>query len=332
MPPRTAIVVGNGLTIDLAARSDASLIRDWHPARPLAWTVATHDGRSLPDSLPHFYREIDAARAAQPGASDFTLIDGVVKRAQQLGAVADAMGWPTGSATSLEAGRLDAEARHFLGLAYSALDLELRARGAFGGWPWVEYLRSLGSSLIAVMSFNYETVMEQALGAAGVPFFHAGVEPQAGAPLGKPHGSVDYEIAPNIIDVGGAPDYPINLVMSLVDAPMNRLASADLTKPRLHVELVPPMGATPRKTRRSIAGPSWRKASKIGQTHWNRRILVSGWPVDQPELCQVLRTLNKATEVVVANPDARAAAVLGVHARRVGLRPVTWWPNGPPAT
>jgi hypothetical protein len=329
MPPRTAIVVGNGLTIDLIASSDPALFTDWHPSRPLSWAVRVEDGRPLRDCLPHFFTEVDAVLAAWPHVSDFTVVDRIVKLAEERRRSADALGWRAGQAPGYEAGRLDTEARHFLGIAYSALEAELQRRCSVDEWRWLRYIEGLGKDLLAVMSFNYDTSIERTLTAGGIPFFHCGVEPQAGMPLGKPHGSIDYAMAPGGVHIDQPPAYPINIVMQLIDVPMRRLPVAELARPRHHVEVVPPMAA-----------------SKIRHFQWVWPIFdafrqlapaiercvfagLSGWPVDQPELRDVLRVLNPATEVVVANPDSRALIMLDFHVRRFGLPPATHWRNGP---
>jgi hypothetical protein len=325
----TALVVGNGLTLDLISRSDPSLLTNWHPSRPLSWDVTVDDGRQLQGCLPHFFVEVDTLLTDNPGADHFAVVDEVVRISEDRQRQADAMGYPAGNKAGYEAGRLDTEVRHFLGLAYSALDSELRRRRLPDDWPWLQYIESLGSSLLAVMSFNYETAIERTIAAADLPFFHCGVEAQAGAPLGKPHGSIDYAMSQQVVNIGQAPDYPINVAMRLIDAPMKMLPSSDLARPRLHVEVVPPLAA-----------------SRIRRFQWVRPIFdafrqlapaiercafagVSAWPVDQLELCDVLRVLDPRAEVVVANPDRRALLKIDFHVRRLGLRPATWWPSGP---
>jgi len=193
----------------------------------------------------------------------------------------------------------------------------------------MRYLEKLGESVLAAVSFNYETVLERAMTEAGLEFFHCGIESQRGLPLGKPHGSIDYALAPNIIG-GDPPTYPTRTAISLANAPMIRLDSADLTRPRRHVEVVPPMAGS--KIRHfQWVWPIFDAFRQLGPVV-ERCVIVgaSGWPVDQPELCELLRVLHPMAEVVVANPDRRARLVLDFHVRRLGLRPTTWWQTGPP--
>jgi hypothetical protein len=327
--PLTALVVGNGLTIDLMAHAAPSLFDEWHPSRPLDWAVETPDGRSLRECLPSFFSVVDSCREAEPGVGDFAVIDEAVRRADGMDREAETMGWPAGREVGFKASLLDTEGRHFLGLAYTALDVTLRNKCELARWRWLEYVRGLGSSLLAVMSLNYDTTIERVLEAAYVSFFHCGVDPPAGIPLGKPHGSIDYELASNLIDLGRAPDYPIRVVIRLANAPMRRLPLADAVKPRLHVEVVPPMGATRIRDFQWV-WPTFHAWKELGP-HIERCVFVgvSCWPEDQAELCDVLRSMNPATEIVAANPDRRAALTLDFHARRLGRRSVRWWPDGP---
>ena len=329
MPPRTVLVVGNGFTIDFMA--SAGLTGAWPPSSPLSWDVATHDGRDVRTCLPALFSEVEAVRADDPSLTDFGVIDEVVRRAAARQAAADAMAWPLGRDEGWAAAKLETEARHFLGLAYSAVDAALRTGGDLERWRWYRYIEALGPDcLLAVVSFNYETLLEQTLDRAGIPFFHCGVEPLAGLPVGKPHGSVDYALAENVIKAG-EPDYPINIVVSLANAPMRRLAPSELARPRLHVEVVPPLAATRIRAFQWVR-PIFDVLARLSPSIERCVFLgISAWGVDQPELCDVLRALTPGTEIVVANPDRRPRLVLEFHARRLGLTRVAWWPNGPPA-
>jgi hypothetical protein len=329
MPPRTAVVVGNGLTIDLMTHGARTLLTEWDPSSPLSWKVQTHDMRELRDCLPRFFDAVNSVRATHPNKTDFFVLDEIVRRAATQRAEADALDWPAASRPGFEAGALDAEARHFLGLSYSALDMTLRRACRVDGWRWLHYFEGLGDDLLAVMSFNYDTVIERVLESVGLRFFHCGIEPHAGLPLGKPHGSVDYALSDNIIHLGREPEYPISIALTRIDAPMRRLPAAELAKPRLHVEVVPPMAATQIRCFQWV-WPIFDAFTQLGPAIERCVFLgLSGWPVDQPELCDVLRALNPTTEVVVANPDPNAAVVFDFHARRLGLGPVIRWSDGP---
>ena len=233
-------MVGNGLTLDLIASVCPTLCANWHPSRPLSWDVHVEDGRPARECLPRFFADVDAVQADDPAASDFTLIDRVAGIAEERGRAADSIqphGWSeAGHAAAL----LDTELRHFLGIAYSALDVQLAKHCPMTGWRWMKYMERLGDRLLAVMSFNYETALERLMSAAGLEFFHCGIEPQNGLPLGKPHGSIDYAMHGNVIATQ-SPTYPTTLAIAGMNVPMVRLSAADLFRPRLHVEVVPPL-------------------------------------------------------------------------------------------
>ena len=323
-------MVGNGLTLDLIASVCPTLWANWHPSRPLSWDVRVEDGRPARECLPKFFAEVDAVRGDDPAASDFTLIDRVAGIVEERRRSADAIDSQESNKDRHAAALVDTELRHFLGLAYSALDLQLAEHCPMAGWRWMKYLERLGDRLLAVMSFNYETALERLMSAAGLEFFHCGIEPQHGLPLGKPHGSIDYAMQQNVV-VGFTPTYPTTIAMSAMNVPMVRLGAADLFRPRLHVEVVSPLAASKIRNYQWVR-PIFDAFRQLGPAIERCVLLgVSGWPVDQPELCDVLRVLNPATEVVVANPDRRARITLDFQVRRLGLRPTTWWCGGPDA-
>lgn len=158
--------------------------------------------------------------------------------------------------------------------------------------------------------------------------FHCGIEPINGIPIGKPHGSVDYALHSGAVDFGD-PDYPLRQFMIRINAPMVRLVGDALTAPRQYVEVVPPLAATQMHAYQWV----WPIFHVFRNMGWqiDRCIFagLSAWPVDQQELCAVLRALTPHTEIVVANPSRRAARIFDFHARRLGKRPVVDWPDGP---
>lgn len=305
---------------------DSGLLSARHPSRPLDWNLVIPDGRRLQTALPEFYAEVNAVRAAQPSASHFDVIDAVWKTAERRRIAADAAGdFDAGYQASL----IDSQLRHFLALAYSDLDGELLGQCPVERWRWTDFFTCVEHQLVAVVSFNYETVVERSLAAAGVTFYHCGIEPAVGVPLGKPHGSVDYELSPNAMDVGGPPDYPMQIVTSLIDAPIRRLTVAERAQPRRHVEVVPPLQASQIRDFQWVA-PIFDYLGAIG--HTVDRCIFAGFSAssaDQPEMCDILRRLSPMTEIVVANPDRGAAIRIDFHARRLGRRPVVRWPNRP---
>lgn len=317
-------MIGNGLTLDLVRHGDASLLSEWHPSRPLAWDVRVHDGREVRSCLPRFFAEVDAVREGDCGMDDFAVIDAGVELAQQSAAGAD-LSSEVGFRARIDAGLLETEALHFLALAYSALDAELRGRCALDGWLWLDYVEHLGEDLVAVISFNYDMLIERALDQAGATYFHCGLEPPTGLPLGKPHGSIDYRMRPDTIHIEGELGYPIDTAALLNDVPMQRLEPADLAKPRLSVEAVPPLRAS------QIRHFQWVRSIFDGFAHQGPKIErcvfagLSCSRVDRPELCDLLKALGPDVELVVANPDPEPVLVL----ERLAGRPVSRWANGP---
>lgn len=72
--PRTALIVGNGLSLDLRAHVDPAL-HGWNPSAPLAWCDPA--GQPLLDNFPRFAA---ALRSTSPADSDFDRIIAVAEQ------------------------------------------------------------------------------------------------------------------------------------------------------------------------------------------------------------------------------------------------------------
>jgi hypothetical protein len=199
----------------------------------------------------------------------------------------------------------------------------------YRGWRWLNYLSTIADTVGFVVSFNYDLIGEHLLSNCGIPLFHCGLEEDRpdGVPIGKPHGSVDYRLADGTVVMQTG--YPLNNVLSLVNTPMQRLTDDELLEPRIHVEVVPPLQASAIRHFQWVE-PTFEALKRYG--HIFQRCIFIGlscWPVDQPEICEILASLAPSTEVIVANPDATAVIRFDFHARRLGLRPVIHWRTTP---
>lgn len=328
--PRTALIVGNGLTMGLLSRADPAFRNDWPPTHPLSWDVHIEDGRSAQECLPGFFAEAEEVSDEIRGGGDFAIIDSIVKLAREREAAASGIPGRAGAEASSAAAILGAEVRHFLGLAYSAFDAAMRERCSMDDWPWLGYLKDLREDLIAVVSFNYDTLIERALTGADIRYYCCGVEQGDGIPLGKPHGSIEYELQP----LGGlavAQRYPItHSVGDLVNVPMRRLPTQELLSPRGHAAVVPPMSASQIRTHQWVAPVFDALAALAPNVERCVLIGLSGWPVDRPELCEMVRSFNRTTEFVIANPSRDAQVTLTDLVCTLGRRPPTVWPDGLP--
>jgi hypothetical protein len=125
--------------------------------------------------------------------------------------------------------------------------------------------------------------------------------------------------------VGMPSEYPLRNALALMNTPMERLTHDELLDPRLHVEVVPPLQASAIRDFQWVT-PIFDVVQQYG--HIFERVIIVGlscWPVDQPEICEILASLSPTAEVIIANPDAKAMILFNFHAQRLGLRPVTHW-------
>jgi hypothetical protein len=78
-----------------------------------------------------------------------------------------------------------AEMRHFIALAYAAF--QLRADQIdWVSWQWVAILRTLGSRMKVVASFNYDLGLERALDQSHVQNWRVGSIDKMGSPWSSP--------------------------------------------------------------------------------------------------------------------------------------------------
>jgi hypothetical protein len=277
-----AVVVGNGMTIDLCRGYGASALSEWDTSAPLGWSVRTPGEPDLMiDRLPRL-REAIATERAKGLDNDFKIIDEIARR----------------YAEGLEGGfELDCELRHYLALAYSEFQTVVDSV-ELSGWHWVEFLRAHADRIAGAFSFNYDLVLESALAAAGLPYMRAVQNENSGTPLVKPHGSADFEYVGVQIPTG----YPLSGWAGNNNTPAMALPRDKLLTARMGPELVAPLqGSHIRQFQWVATGFNWFRA--IG-TNLTSCMLVglSYWPVDRPEINEILDSLATETEVVVVNP------------------------------
>ena len=290
-----AVVVGNGMTIDLCHGHAASALSDWDTGAPLAWSVRT-PGESdlLIDRLPRLREAVSAERATGLD-NDFEIIDAIARR----------------YAAGLEGGfELDCELRHYLALAYSEFQTVVN-RVDLSGWHWVEFLRAHADRIVGGFSFNYDLVFESALAAAGLPYMRPVRNEVSGTPVVKPHGSADFEYVGIRMPTG----YPLRGWAALNNTPATALPRDQLLVPRMGPELVAPLqGSHIRQFQWVAPGFDWFRA--VGTDLMSCFLVgLSYWPVDRPEINEILDSLAPQTEVVVVNPTPPKELLDAITAR-----------------
>lgn len=292
-----ALIAGNGLTIDLAQEYGL-----WHPSEPLKFSFDMPGGLPWREALPHL-----AALVPNGAQNSFAALQALPLQGDY---------------------RLDAEVRHFLALAYSHFDHTVQLQMLLH-WKWRKWLRQHRNNLQTIVSFNYDTSVERALQSiVGRPVWNACVRnksPPCYPLLFKPHGSIDFVMAPGCIG-GWKPSYPLNNVCSLNNTPIVQCSRAETLAARLEAFTVLPGEMSPYREFQWVAPlyDTWQMLSS-SVTH----CVVAGisyWECDQPELNFLLSRLPKRATVILANPAPSKDLIAFVEGtdRRVIL-----WQHGP---
>ncbi|WP_117149017.1 MULTISPECIES: SIR2 family protein [Paraliobacillus] len=94
----------------------------------------------------------------------------------------------------------ESELRKFLALSYSTFQLEMDKYNLVQ-WPWTMWMKKYRKDIIGLISFNYDLILENAFRQAHpiTGYHRVGTNNERGGiPLFKPHGSIDFEIAPDL--------------------------------------------------------------------------------------------------------------------------------------
>ena len=268
-----ALIVGNGLAIDLSREHDL-----WNPSHLLSFDFRMPGGLHWRDALPEM-----AALVPLDANNSFAALESLPIH---------------GNA------RLDAEVRPFLALAYSHFDQSVTLPMLLR-WKWRKWLRQHQDILQTIISFNYETCVERALeSVVGRPIWNSCAQnkPVASRPLlFKPHGSINLVMAPGCIG-GWDPSYPINNVCSLNNTPVVQCSRAATLEARIEAFTVLPSEVSPYTSFQWVA-PLYHNWGKQASTVTHCVVAgISYWDCDRAELDFLLSALPTQAKVVIANP------------------------------
>jgi hypothetical protein len=282
---RVGLIVGNGLALDLQATFPE--LAQWNPSAPLSWQVSALDSPNvdLLDRMPRFQARAAELRAANRTLSDFDIIDSVSRLC--------------GGKSDFQSCVTVAEMRHFLALAYATFQQQADQID-WGSWSWLEIVRTLGSRLKVVASFNYELGFERALETSQVQHWRVGLDQPNGLPVVKPHGSIDAALHPNSIvaPVG----YPLANCIDRNDAPLVRLQKGQWLLPRTEVDIVLPLEESPYLDYQWVR-PAYELFRRLGHALDTLVVVgISYWAVDRPEIDYLLDSVNAGAKVFLVNP------------------------------
>lgn len=308
--PNISLIVGNGLSISYGHYS--GLASKWDTQEPISWDISCPvigNGNGFLNSLPSLkkltekYRKITSFDIFSKALDKEVCRDlGVCNRKATL------------------------EARHFLTIAFSkyALEQKMVLEGN-RSWPWYNWIRNHKNEIRSVFSLNYDLLLESVFDDLRKQYFSLQVNHHGyGIPFVKPHGSVDFELAPNTISCPVS--YPLAGFIDLNNTPIIRLKKENLIYPRLQPLCIIPNEANRYLNYQWVAPANeWFNKELSSCTHCVF-IGVSYFPCDRPEIDNIIDSLPSSAQIIVANPCPPKNFM-----EKVKGRPVLLWNshNGP---
>lgn len=316
-------VIGNGLSIDLRNNYYPLKLEQWDTSRPLSWKISDPvSGRPLLGVLSRLNNALCMARQQMPNnVNDFSLIGQVVKMCEPIA---------NGSSFDpeyFERGLLRTEVYDYLSIAFASYDKIVRGLD-FSSWKWFQYFQTHLTDSDQIISFNYDLVIEHIIERSGNSIYAIGVqEDQHGIYVGKPHGSIDYEVGIGTISLSRELlTLPPNNVICLNDTKIKRLGINELDQIRTQCELVPPRETSKVRSFQWVA-PIFSYGKTLNLKVESLFLLGHSYALeDRKEIDELLDTLGPGTKVIVANPVIKDELKDAIYSRKLLL---THWPNGP---
>lgn len=324
-----SLLCGNGLTLDRVQQAAIGL----DPSTPLDWPVPSPvSDRLLIEDLSHLHRWLTEVRSTYPDRSDFELIAELVD--------------PSEGATSpfqwQEDGQIDPDEgptrdqvhqalRHYLAIAYGWFQHRVD-QTSMSEWRWHRWVSDHRRQFKAVMSLNYDLVVERLLTRNQIVFFYSysaedwnpfrrapfeaprfggsDTNPRRSAgpvPMGKPHGSCNFDAFMMVEYEGFDDNYPLPGVLHGADAPLRIIPSGNLHQARDIADIVVPGEWS--SFERGHHTLDWVRIAKdefVGASREAETLIVAGcsfYPPDRPELTDLFRQLPSFPQVIVADPS-----------------------------
>lgn len=296
--PKIAIVVGNGLSISFGYFS--KLIHQWDSQQPISWNIKCPERDDLLlDNLPNFKRFIEAF----PDISDFDVFLQLQNNT---------------ICKSLNINQKDCqiEARHYMTIAFSNYTTE-QINKFSKDWAWFRWLKLHRENLNCAFSLNYDLLLEKCFDDMNLLYNSFQINGNNyGIPFVKPHGSVDFEVSGIVAPVS----YPLNGTIDLNNTPIRRLNPNELLYPRTQ-----PLCIIPNEENKYL-NFQWVRNAKDAfnkELHSCTHCIfigISYFECDRPEIDDVVNSLPRTTEIIIANPKPPPEFL-----NKLADRPVLLW-------
>ena len=279
---KISLVVGNGLSMSFGSYSGIST--EFNSQQPLNWNVkCPSTGGLLIDNLPSLKR-LWEKNNSKPHFEIFGF----------------ALDKFYCNLIGLDSFKTTLEARHFLTIAFSEFSL-LQSSKSKIDWTWFQWFELHQFEIKGALSFNYDLLLESAFNKIGITYHSSQVNHiRNGIPLVKPHGSVDFEMADDIIGIHI--EYPLNNFVDLNNAPIKRLNINNLLYPRKQAHCIIPNEANKYKNDQWVTKSSAQLNPILKSSDYCLFIGISYLPCDRVEIDQIINTLSEDCEIIIANP------------------------------
>lgn len=333
---KTALIVGNGLTISL--RHYLGLQLD--SSNPLRWNVHTPGRDSLLiDDLPHLKQYIEENNG-NGDLTDFELFLKLVGSQQNSDS-------PVPNGNDLEQAAI-LDAGHFLAVAYSWFQLELDNH-VLDGWEWADWILENVNTLVASFSWNYDLVLERLIERAQSPYFYPGISTCSEAagikynriaiPVCKPHGSCNF--APKYLSMGAVSKdgeeftpltYPRTIHVTACDGPMKNLPRDQIYSIRETADVVLPgewnrFGQHLGWVRNSLDVFAIEAGCKAEQ------LLIVGFSMmecDREEFLYAIRQMSSLRRITIVDPSPNPELIEVLKGKAPEIHLCKTWPDPSP--
>ena len=307
--PKLALICGNGLSISRVRSAGLAL----DPSRPLRWNVGTPSRSSkLIDDLPALKAWLSVH---DPDRTKDDFRDLIIPFTSQLDPTAPV---PKGLPDGEESVMFDLG--HYLTVAYSWFQVQLDYH-AMSGWEWVDWCKRNRGRIQAVLSWNYDLVVERLLHRAGLRYRYAGISSPVLGPkkalgrrpalIAKPHGSCNF--APegfSLSSVGDAGDptepmtYPRLLHVSGYDGAIRVLPKSELFSIRQVADIVLPGEQNRFRNYLTWVERTWSEFLTASSSA--TELVIVGFRMAEPdreEFEKMLSALKSVREITVVDPN-----------------------------
>ncbi|KUP33298.1 SIR2 family protein [Bacillus halotolerans] len=193
----------------------------------------------------------------------------------------------------------ECQLRRFLATIYSKFQLNINSI-SLNEWKWFNWFKKNKFNLSFAISFNYDLLLERVLNESNIKYYRIGtIENKKRVPIFKPHGSIDFDVNPQMISGPNIWTTPI----SLNDCGRLHVVRQDeWMEPRIQADLIPPSSISNHLhlswVREGLAVTE-RKAKEV--SHF---IIIgcSYCEVDRLEIDIILKMLKKRTKVIICDP------------------------------